>query len=85
MAYYDMGKLSLSGSTITYRPLRSAPLLEPSLQNPNQLIQPLNPHPRMLMRLQSRIILIRQQHRRRAGAVTGRHIVDGIAHLFLFE
>lgn len=81
---------SVDNRTYRMAPLRTplptlapflAPLHESHLQQPHQLIQPLNPHPRMPMPLQLPIALIHQQHRRRPRLIACRHIINRITDL----
>lgn len=85
---YNITKHNLLGRALGHNPPQLAstpfppqPLFEPTFKHWNQLVQSRDPQPRMLMRLQIRILFIRQQHRRRARLMACCHIINRIADL----
>ena len=58
-------------------------LLEPGLQDPNQIIEPIDPHARILMSRELTVLFIRKQHSRRPGSVARHHIIDQVTNLHI--
>lgn len=54
---------------------------KPVLQDPDQLVQPLDAEVRVLVVPEVRVAVVEEQHRRGARGVAGRHVVEAVADL----